>query len=274
MLNNFATLDEERGFSFRNCKRNAQLVANGFIPPKAIKTGTTICGVTYKDGVVLGCDTRTTIGNIIWEKKCEKIYKIQNNIFVAGAGTAADMDGMVKWMRSNMELHRLNTNRKIVPVITLVTTLSHHFFRYGGAISCVFLIGGVDNNGPHLHVVYKHGSKMKLPYATMGSGSYAAMTILETRWKPDMTEQEAKELVADAITSGVVNDLGSGTNVNLCVIRKSSSEKINGYREICGNGKRILDYSIKHGTTGIISETIKKIELDVIEEQIEKMEVE
>lgn len=62
-------------------------MAEGFKPPNVVKTGTTICGVVYKDGVVLGCDTRTTLGHIVWEKCCEKIYKIQNNIYVAGAGT-------------------------------------------------------------------------------------------------------------------------------------------------------------------------------------------
>ena len=32
------------GFSFENCKRNQ--------PPKMTKTGTTICAVVWKDGVV------------------------------------------------------------------------------------------------------------------------------------------------------------------------------------------------------------------------------
>jgi 20S proteasome subunit beta 2 len=29
------------------------------------KTGTTICGVKYKDGIVLGADTRATGGSIV-----------------------------------------------------------------------------------------------------------------------------------------------------------------------------------------------------------------
>jgi 20S proteasome subunit beta 2 len=261
-------------FSSSPFSRNAQLIANGFTPPKMVKTGTTICAVTFKDGVVMGCDTRTTIGNVVWEKKCEKIYKIQNNIYCAGAGSAADMEAMVKWMKGNMELHRLNTNRKFVPVQCLVTTTCQHFFSHGGAISCVFLIGGVDNTGPSVHQVHQQGSRMKLPYATMGSGSFAAMAFIETRWRPDMSEQEAKELIADAVTAGVTNDLGSGTNVDLCVIRKNSSEKINGYRVVCESGKRILDYSIKRGTTGVASKTIKEIEIEIVEEKVEQMVIE
>ena len=46
------------GFNFENCKRNAMLSGNGYQPPKMTKTGTTICAVVFKDGVVLGADTR------------------------------------------------------------------------------------------------------------------------------------------------------------------------------------------------------------------------
>ncbi|XP_070496636.1 proteasome subunit beta type-7-like [Chironomus tepperi] len=273
MQNTYAVVDDERGFSFRNCRRNQNLISSGFKPPNVTKTGTTICGVIYKDGVVLGCDTRTTNGHIVWEKCCEKIYKIQENIHVAGAGTAADMDAMVKLMRANAEFHRLNTNRKIIPVSYLKTITSRMFFRYGGAISCHFIIGGFDHKGPHIFIVHKEGSSMKLPYATMGSGGYIAMSIFESRWKPDLEEHEAKELVADAITAGIVNDLGSGSNVDLCIIKKNSSEKIYAYRKIGVSGIKVLDYNIRRGTTGVDLKAIKKIDVDIIEEKVVKMNI-
>ena len=47
------------GFSFENCKRNALLAQSGYQPPKMTKTGTTICAVVWKDGGVLGTDTRS-----------------------------------------------------------------------------------------------------------------------------------------------------------------------------------------------------------------------
>lgn len=237
------------------------------------KTGTTICGVIFNDGVVLGCDTRTTNGNVIWEKCCEKIYKIQNHIYGAGCGSAGDMEYVVKWMQANLTMHQLNTNRKKVPVQCAVTTLKQMYFENGGSIRCHFIIGGYDFYGPHISLVYAQGATMKLPYATMGSGSYAAMSILESRWKPDMNESDAKELVADAITAGIMNDLGSGSNVDLCVIRKNSAEKLYAVRKVCVSGKKILDYKVKAGTTGVTSKLIKEIELDIVEEKIEKMEI-
>ena len=62
-----------------------------------------------------------------------------------------------------------------------------------------------------------------LPYDTLGSGSYAAMSVLEHRYRPDMEENEAIELAADAINAGIFNDLGSGGCPNVRIIRKNGT---------------------------------------------------
>lgn len=60
--------------------RNAAFEKNGFAPPKTIKTGTTIVGIIFKDGVVLGADTRATEGPIVADKNCEKIHFLAKNM--------------------------------------------------------------------------------------------------------------------------------------------------------------------------------------------------
>lgn len=59
---------------------NAILEQQGLKLPKTIKTGTTICGITFKDGVILGADTRATEGPIVADKNCEKIHFLAKNI--------------------------------------------------------------------------------------------------------------------------------------------------------------------------------------------------
>lgn len=57
----------------------------------------------------------------------------------------------------------------------------------------------------------------------MGSGSLAAMAVFETSWRPNMSRDEAVEVVAAAIEAGIWNDLGSGSNVDVCVIEGEKS---------------------------------------------------
>jgi hypothetical protein len=120
------------GFNFDLCKRNDFLAKMGKAMPNPKKTGTTICGMVYNDGVVLGADTRATGGSIVCDKNCAKIHHITKNIWCCGAGTSADTEAVTGLISSQLELHRLATNSE-PRVITAMTRLKHHLFKYAAA---------------------------------------------------------------------------------------------------------------------------------------------
>jgi 20S proteasome subunit beta 2 len=252
--------DSSGGFSFDLCRRNAALAAAGHAKPKFLKTGTTIAGVIFKDGVVLGADTRATGGETVCDKDCEKIHFIAPNIRCCGAGTAADTEAVTNMVSSQLELHRYATGRQS-RTITALTMLKSHLFQYQGHVSAALVLGGFDINGPHLHTVYPHGSTDSLPFATMGSGSLAAMSIFESQYKEDMTKEEAMALVAEGIRAGIFNDLGSGSNVDLCVITKDGAEYLRHYD--MPNPRpysRPKGYFFPAGHTKILSTRVEKIQ--------------
>lgn len=82
------------------------------------------------------------------------------------------------------------------------------------------IIAGVDPTGVHLFGCHAHGSTDKLPYTTLGSGSLAAMGVLECDFRVGMEKEEAMDLVCRAVLSGVWNDLGSGGSVDLVVMEQ------------------------------------------------------
>jgi len=226
--NQFAEVpDSIGGFNFENCRRNQFIEASDGIKgklPGFRKTGTTIVGVVFEGGIVLGADTRATEGSIIADKNCEKIHYMAPNIFCCGAGTAADTENTTGMVASQLELLRLRTGTQS-RVVTAMTVLKRELFKYQGQVSAALVLGGCDCTGAHLYTIYPHGSTDKLPYVTMGSGSLAAMAVFEEGYKDGLTEEEGKELVKNAILSGIFNDLGSGGNVDLCVIRKNGAEE-------------------------------------------------
>jgi len=187
--------------------------------PQPMSTGTTIVGVVFNGGVVLGADTRATGGSEVADKNCDKIHYLAPNIYCCGAGTAADTEKTTELIASQLELLRLSTATQS-RVVTSVTLLKRMLFRYQGHVSAALVLGGVDCTGTHLYHVYPHGSTSKLPYVTMGSGSLASMAVFEAGWREDMEEAEAVKLVKDAILAGIFNDLGSGSNVDVTIIRK------------------------------------------------------
>ena len=126
-------------------------------------------------------------------------------------------------IKRELELHRFNTHSES-RVQMAVGRLSNHVFRYGGHIGAHCIVGGVDVKGPQLIEVSADGHFKAGPFLTMGSGSLAAMAVLETGYREGMTQEEAQALVVKAIEAGVYHDLGSGSNVDVCIIKRGKVE--------------------------------------------------
>ncbi|KAM3183388.1 hypothetical protein ACTXT7_010439 [Hymenolepis weldensis] len=255
------------GFVYDNCIRNEQLNKKSAVPLKTTKTGTTLAAIVYADGVVLGADTRATEGSIVADKSCEKIHYIADNIYCCGAGTAADTHMVTRMISSQIELHRLNTGRK-PRVIAALRLIRQHLFKYQGHVGAACILGGVDNFDPHLYGISPHGSSDKIPYTAMGSGCLAALSVLETNYRPNMNREEAMKLVGQAILAGVFNDLYSGTGVDLCVITNKGAEYLRHYDVATEKGVRSLSYLPRAGATKVKKTEVRKIEYDVVSTRV------
>jgi 20S proteasome subunit beta 2 len=132
-------------------------------------------------------------------------------------------------MSRDLELHALNTGSEI-RVITAVTRMVNHLFRYGGYIGAYLIVGGHDVTGPHLCYVSADGNTIWQPFLATGSGSLAAISILESGYKENLSMEEGMKLVQSAISGGVFHDMGSGQNIDICVLERG--KKANYHRNI------------------------------------------
>eukprot|EP00795_Rhopilema_esculentum_P010202 gene10202-18880_t len=192
----------------------------------------------------------------------ESGFSFENCRSCCGAGTAADTEYTTKLISANIGLHSLTTGRQ-PRVITAATMLKQMLHRYHGHISAALVLGGVDVTGPSLYMIHPHGSTAKLPFVTMGSGSLAAMSVFESRFKPDMELDDAMSLVQDGIRAGIFNDLGSGSNVDLCIITKEGTRYLRPYDEANQKGVRQASYRYKRGTTAVKSSKVTPFKIEV-----------
>jgi len=255
-------LRESRGgFSFDLCARNASLEKMGLKPPALKKTGTTIVGAIFKDGVVVGADSRATSGDFIANKDCIKVHKLTDSIYACGAGTAADLDQVTRMISSNLKLHEYNTGRK-ARVIAGLRIAKQHLFRYQGYVGAYLLIAGMDFYGPHLYSCAAHGSTSMEQYHSDGSGSLAALGVLEREFKLNMTEEEAIELVKSALVAGMHSDLSSGNSLRLCVIRKDGVRELERViPDFCQPGAKDQQYRNPSNTTTVLKSKTTKFEV-------------
>lgn len=139
-----------------------------------------------------------------------------------------------------------------------------YFSRYQGQVGAALVLGGVDATGPNLFTVAPHGSTDKLPYVTMGSGSLAAMAVFETGWQANMSREDALQLVKDAISAGIFNDLGSGSNVDACIITAGHTEMLRNIEMPNQRVQKERQYGFRRGTTAWKSETIRSLVVDEV----------
>jgi 20S proteasome subunit beta 2 len=111
---------------------------------------------------------------------------------------------------------------------------------------------------------------MHVPFTTMGSGSLAAMGVLETKYRDGMTQQEAVDLVKDAIEAGIFHDLGSGSNVDIYVVKRDGAEKKENYRVY---DKKVFTnastYTFPKGTSPVLEEIQYKWKnIEIVDENV------
>ncbi len=257
------------GLSFENYQRNQFLAAKG-LKASATSTGTTIVGCRFATGVVIAADTRATSGPIVADKNCEKLHLISPNIWCAGAGTAADTEMVTQLISSNVELHSLYTGRE-PRVVTALTQLKQHLFKYQGHIGAYLILAGIDPTGPKLFAIQAHGSTDVGYYLSLGSGSMAAMAVLESKWRNDLNREEAMALCTEAIESGIWNDLGSGSNVDLCVMEADQKTQLyRNYKTPNVRAQKEKSYKFKRGTTAVLQKSVYDI-VEVLELPVESV---
>ena len=197
----------------------------------AIKTGTTTLGIVCSDGLVIAADKRTTLGGqLIVDKKSEKVVPIVDNIVITTAGMASTTDRLAKLVRAELKLLEVKTNRKVTVKETanLLTNFNYWGIRQIGEWEiAAFIVGGKDTAGYHLYEVSPDGTLTERDdYASTGSGMVFVWPILESKWKKGITVHEGIRLAAEAINASQLRDTASGSGFDIYTITAEGLKKV------------------------------------------------
>jgi len=200
--------------------------------PKYVLTGTTTMGVVCRDGIVLGTDTRATLGTFVAHKHAKKVYSIDDHAAMTIAGGVADAQSVVEILRANSRLYRFE-NGQPIPISALARLAANVLFSsrfYPFILQSV--IGGIDDQGGHIFALDPLGSVTEEKYVSTGSGSPVAYGVLEPGFKEGMPVKEAIPLVVRAVNTAMKRDSASGDSFDVAVISKE------GYRELSEDEKK------------------------------------
>jgi proteasome beta subunit len=179
--------------------------------------GATAVGISYINGVVLAAEKRVSFGNFVVNKNTKKTFPVTEKVGAACAGMIADMQVLVRQVTALAKIRRLETRRDVPPnsIAKLMSVIM--FERRFFPLLTQVIVGGIDQK-PQIYTLDPLGSVLPDEYAAVGTGAEMALGIMDAEYKPNMTEEKARDLAIRAIKSSVQRDSSSGDGIDILML--------------------------------------------------------
>jgi len=188
-------------------------------------TGATSVGIKTKDAIILASEKRVSYGGFVMSKVGRKVFLIQDRYGMALAGLFADIETLVRLMKIQIHQYEIENGRKLsVKSAARLLSVILYQYKYMPFLSEI-IFGGIDEEGPHLLVMDSLGSLIEDNYAAVGSGAPIAIGIIESRYREDLSVEEAEKIAVESIRAAIKRDVTSGDGIDTVVITESGSKE-------------------------------------------------
>lgn len=194
--------------------------------------GATAVGISYNGGVVLAAEKRISFGNFVVNKNIKKTFPVTDRVGAACAGMVADMQVLVRQVGALAKIRKLETRRNVPPnsVAKLMSVIMFER-RYFPLLTQV-IVGGIENK-PEIYTLDPLGSVLPDEYAAVGTGAELALGVMDAEYKPNMSEEKARDLAVRAIKSAIQRDAASGDGIDVLFLTKDGlKEETVSYKQL------------------------------------------
>ncbi|KAL2886138.1 Proteasome subunit beta type-1 [Ceratocystis lukuohia] len=177
-----------------------------------VNLGTSIMAITFKDGVILGADSRTTTGAYIANRVTDKLTRVHDTICTISGCTRP-------CMASPDDADGSST----LPGNLLRQQGPTEFLSFNSA--GLIIAGWDEQHGGQVYSIPLGGSLHKQSYAIGGSGSTYIYGYTDAHWKEGMEEAEAVEFVKSSLREAIKWDGSSGGVIRMVVLTRKGADR-------------------------------------------------
>ncbi|EZF28785.1 proteasome subunit beta type-1 [Trichophyton mentagrophytes] len=176
--------------------------------------------INFKDGVILGADSRTTTGAYIANRVTDKLTQVHDTIWCCRSGSAADTQAVADIVKYHLGMYRVVYGRQ--PTTQTAAALFQELcYDNKDALSAGIIIAGYDErHGGQVYSIPLGGSLHKQPYAIGGSGSTYIYGYCDANWRENMDEAEGVEFVKNSLREAIKWDGSSGGVIRMVVLTR------------------------------------------------------
>jgi proteasome beta subunit len=189
------------------------------VPTSAVEGvthGTTVVALRYADGVVMAGDRRATSGHLISHRLMEKVFPADRHSGVAIAGAAGPAMDMVKLFQLQLEHYEKVEGAELSlegKANQLSSMVRQHLPAAMQGLAVVPLFAGFDTRrraGRLFQYDVTGGRYEESDFATTGSGSLHAGTVMKLGYKKDLDRDTTLDLAISALFQAADEDSATG----------------------------------------------------------------
>lgn len=156
-------------------------------------------GVTGKDFVLLAADTLCARSIVVMKSNQDKIKDLNRFTAMAYAGESGDAVAFSEYAQKNIKLLSIKNDKDLFPgeAAHFTRRLLADSLRSRDAYQVNLLVGGFNSHSakPQLFWIDYLASMVAVPFAAHGYGAYFCLSLLDRHFRPEMSENEAIELI-------------------------------------------------------------------------------
>lgn len=188
-----------------------------------VMTGTTILAIKVKDAVVIGADTRTSTGRLVYCNYTNKLTQLSDTIYCLRSGSAADTRIIADYVSLNLKSQQYLYNTK--PTVRMAAQYCQDIIYKYPQLLAGMIIAGYDTE-PHVFNITLGGSCVEGDIALGGSGSLYIYGHCDQAYKSDMSVEEGVDFVQKCVGLAIKRDNFSGGCIRMAVISDKGVEKL------------------------------------------------
>ncbi|XP_063041519.1 proteasome subunit beta type-9 [Engraulis encrasicolus] len=198
-------------------------VAPGWLSEE-VKTGTTIIGIEFDGGIVLGSDSRVSAGASVVNRVMNKLSLLHDKIYCALSGSAADAQTIAEIVNYQLDVHSVELGEE--PLVRSAATLVKNIsYKYKEELSAHLIVAGWDRKKGGQVYATLNGLLSRQPFAVGGSGSSYIYGFVDAEYRKDMSRRECQQFVVNALTLAMSRDGSSGGVAYLVTIDETGAEE-------------------------------------------------
>jgi len=194
---------------------------------EGLQTGTTIVSIAYKDGVIMGADSRSSVSSTyVANRLTNKLQKLFDNVYIQRSGSSAHTQNIGDYVSHYLNIHSMELN-ELPRVETAAKLVQSIVYSNKNWVSASIIVVGYDkyNGGSIYYCPMGATLAKKLPFAIAGSGSVYIYGFMDENYKANLSKNDALKLVKRAVSLAIYRDGSSGGVVRTLVIDKNGCER-------------------------------------------------